>query len=58
MAGSIPTRGKLFAEINLPFTAKQHKNDNIANFVYYGKTLLHAREVPIAFFHTDGMARS
>ena len=37
-AGSIPTGGKLFAEIYLPFTMKQYKNDNTANFVYYGKT--------------------
>ena len=29
--------GKLFAQINLPFTTKQYKNDNIAIFVYYGK---------------------
>ena len=29
--------GKLFA-INLFFTTKQYKVDNIANFVYYGKT--------------------
>ena len=41
MAGSVPTSGgKLFAEINLPLTKKQYKNDNIANFVYYGKTQL------------------
>ena len=33
VAGSNPTGGKLFAEINLPFTTKQYKNDNIANFV-------------------------
>ena len=26
--------------INLPFTAEQYKVDNIANFVYYGKTLI------------------
>ena len=32
---------KLFA-INLPFTTKQYKVDNIANFVYYGKTRLDA----------------
>ena len=25
--------GKHFAEINLPFTTKQYKNDNTANFV-------------------------
>ena len=31
----IPTGSKIFAEINLPFTTKQYKNDN---FVYYGKT--------------------
>ena len=40
VAGSIPTGGKYFAEINLPFTMKQYKNDNIANFVYYEKTRL------------------
>ena len=34
---SNPTRGKLFA-INLLFTTKQYKVDNIDNFVYYGKT--------------------
>ena len=39
IAGSIPTGGKYFAEINLLFTMKQYKNDNIANFVYYGKLL-------------------
>ena len=33
VAGSIPTGRKLFAHINLPFTTKQYKNDNIANFV-------------------------
>ena len=38
VVGSIPTRGKHFVEINLPFTMRQHKIDNIANFVYYGKT--------------------
>ena len=37
VAGSIPTGGKLFAEINLPFTTKQY-NDNIASFVYDGET--------------------
>ena len=31
--------GKLFA-INLLFTTKQYKVDNIDNFVYYGKTRL------------------
>ena len=31
--------GKLFA-INLLFTTKQYKVDNIGNFVYYGKTRL------------------
>ena len=31
--GSNPIGGKHFAEINLPFTMKQYKNDNIANFV-------------------------
>ena len=36
-AGSIATGGKLFAEINLPFTMKQYRNDNIANFVYLWK---------------------
>ena len=34
---SNPTGGKLFA-INLLFTMKQYKVDNIVNFVYYGKT--------------------
>ena len=34
---SNPTGGKLFA-INLQFTTKQYKVDNIDNFVYYGKT--------------------
>ena len=34
---STPSGDKLFA-INLPFTTKQYKVDNIANFVYYGKT--------------------
>ena len=33
VAGSNPTGGKLFAQINLPFTAKQCKDDNINNFV-------------------------
>ena len=32
----IPVRTNFFA-INLPFTMKQYKVDNIANFVYYGK---------------------
>ena len=27
------TGGKLFAEIKLPLTTKQYKNDNIVNFV-------------------------
>ena len=36
---SNPTGGKLFA-INLLFTTKQYKVDNIDNFVYYGKTRL------------------
>ena len=36
---STPSGDKLFA-INLPFTTKQYKVDNIANFVYYGKTRL------------------
>ena len=31
--GSNPTGGKLFAIMNLPFTTKQYKYDNIANFV-------------------------
>ena len=34
---SNPTGGKFFA-INLPFTTKQYKVDNIDNFVSYGKT--------------------
>ena len=34
---SNPTGGKLFA-IDLLFTMKQYKVDNIVNFVYYGKT--------------------
>ena len=34
---STPSGGKLFA-INLPSTAKQYKVDNIAKFVYCGKT--------------------
>ena len=29
-----PTGSKLIAEINLPFTTKQYKNDDIADFVY------------------------
>ena len=33
VAGSNPTGGKHFAQINLTFTTKQYKNDNIANFV-------------------------
>ena len=33
VAGSIPTGGKLFAQTNLPFTMKQYKKDNMANFV-------------------------
>ena len=33
VAGSNPTGGKLFALVYLPFTMKQYKNDNIANFV-------------------------
>ena len=36
---SNPTAGKLFV-INLLFTTKQYKVDNIVNFVYYGKTRL------------------
>ena len=31
------TLGEL-AEINLPFTTKQYKNDNVANFVFYVKS--------------------
>ena len=31
------TGGKLFAQINLPFTTKQYKNDNIVNFVWLGE---------------------
>ena len=38
---SNPTGGKLFA-INLLFTMKQYKVDNIVNFVYYGKTRMDA----------------
>ena len=34
---SNPTGEKFFA-INLVFTTKQYKVDNIVNFVYYGKT--------------------
>ena len=34
---SNPTGGKLFA-INLLFTTKQYKVDNIVKFLYYGKT--------------------
>ena len=37
VAGSIPTGGKLFTEINLPNTAKQYENDKISNFVNYGE---------------------
>ena len=37
---SNPTGWKLFA-INLLFTTKQYKVDNIVNFVYYGKTRIH-----------------
>ena len=37
---SNPTGGKLFA-IDLLFTTKQYKVDNIVNFVYYGKTRIH-----------------
>ena len=33
VAGSNPTGCKHFAQINLSFTTKQYKNDNIANFV-------------------------
>ena len=33
VAGSNPTGGKFCAQINSPFTMKQYKNDNIANFV-------------------------
>ena len=33
VAGSIPTGGKLFAEIILLFTTKQNKNANIAKSV-------------------------
>ena len=36
--GSIPTGGKLFAEIILLFTMKQYKNANIANFVSLRET--------------------
>ena len=40
--------GKLFA-INLLFTTKQYKVDNIDNFVYYGKTRLVPHRVPALF---------
>ena len=40
VAGSVPIGGKLFAEINLPFTKNQYKNDNTVNCVYYRKTRL------------------
>ena len=43
---SNPTGGKLFA-INLLFTTKQYKVDNIVNFVYYGKT----RMIPFPSTH-------
>ena len=39
---STPSGDKLFA-IYLPFTTKQYKVDNIANFVYYGKTRMNVR---------------
>ena len=38
------TGGKLFA-INLLFTTKQYKVDDIDNFVYYGKTRMNLRFV-------------
>ena len=40
VAGSIPTGGKPFAEIDLQVSTKQYKDDNIVNFVCYGKTRL------------------
>ena len=40
VAGLIPTGSKLFAEINLPYTTKQYKNDNIANFVGFWENLI------------------
>ena len=30
-----------FADIDLPFAIKQYKNDNIANFMCYGKSRMH-----------------
>ena len=36
VAGSNPTRDKLFAKIMLLFNTKQYKNNHIANSVYYG----------------------
>ena len=32
------TGGKHFAENNLPFTTQQYQNDNIASFMFHGKT--------------------
>ena len=43
---STPSGNKLFA-INLPFTTKQYKVDNIANFVYYGKIRLFVLETSL-----------
>ena len=42
VAGSIPTRGQHFAEINLPFIMKQYKN------MYYSKTLFEISGSPIS----------
>ena len=39
VAGSFPTGAKLYAQINLPFTTKQYKNDNIVNFVQFRENL-------------------
>ena len=49
-----PTGGKLFAEINLPFTTKQYKDDNIANFVYCRKT----RFFLYKLVHTDILGKT
>ena len=49
---SNPTGGKLFA-INLLFTTKQYKVDNIDNFVYYGKTRLGECPMDTAPNHND-----
>ena len=52
---SNPTGGKLFA-INLLFTTKQYKVDNIVNFVYYGKTRLAKAKIILNIWQSQDLS--